>query len=167
MSEYESKEVLLLIDEIYIQCGGGLEYEECLAEGWVTYIEARQIISVSCKHFWQLIANEIIERFAEMRRTRNRKISVESRLSLDQNIGDSKEDIRSILFPVQGDFTNGVILWQYAKSLGEKKYQMMQYMSQGEEDEYIMDKLRMTSDFYYELKEELKTDMLVYIDEQL
>jgi len=37
-------------------------------------------------------------------------------------------------------------------------------MSQGEEDEYIMDKLRMTSDFYYELKEELKTDMKMYIE---
>lgn len=166
MSEYERKEVLLLIDEIYAQYGGGLEYEECLAEGWVTYIEARQVISIFSKQFWQLITNEIVERFAEMRKTRNRKISLESRLSLDQKIGDSKEDIRSILFPVQGDFTNGVILWQYAKSLGEKKYQMMQCMSQGEEDEYIMDKLHMTSDFYYALKEELKTDMMVYIDAQ-
>ena len=35
-----------------------------------------------------------------------------------------------------------------------------------EEEAYIMGKLHMTSDFYYELKEELKTDMLVYIDAQ-
>ena len=156
MSEYERKEVIILIDEIYSQCGSGLEYEECLAEGWLAYIEARQRLSVFDKQFWKKITIEIIGRFAEMRKTRNRKISLESHLSLDQKIGDSREEIQSILFPAQGDFTNGVILWQYAKSLGKTKYQMMQYMSQGIEDAYIIDRLHMTSDFYYELKEELK-----------
>lgn len=164
MSEYERKEVMILIDEIYAQCGRGLSYEECLAEGWLAYAEARQGLSVFSKQFWLDVSGAIIERLAEMRKNRNRKISLESKLSLDQKVGDSKEDLRSILFPVQGDFTNGVILWQYAKSLGKIKYKMMQYMAQGIEDAYIIDRLHMTNELYYELKEELKTDMKMYMD---
>ena len=89
-------------------------------------------------------------------------MALESKLSLDQTIGDSREDIRSILFPVQGDFTNGVILWQYAKSLGKTKYKIMQCMVQEIGDADIIDKLHISSELYYQLKEELKNDMRIY-----
>ena len=115
MSEYERNEVMALLDEVYAQCGSGLNYEECLAEGWLAYVEAKQKLSVFSEQFWKNISIEIVERLTEIRKDRNRKMALESKLSLDQTIGDSREDIRSILFPVQGDFTNGVILWQYAK----------------------------------------------------
>ena len=164
MSEYERNEVMALLDEVYAQCGSGLNYEECLAEGWLAYVEAKQKLSVFSEQFWQNILIEIVERLAEIRKDRNRKMALESKLSLDQTIGDSREDIRSILFPVQGDFTNGVILWQYAKSLGKTKYKMMQCMAQEMEDADIIEKLHMTSELYYKLKEELKNDMKIYKD---
>lgn len=165
MSEYEYQQVMKLLDEVYNIWGRGLDRDEWESIGWVAYMEARKKhISEYYSDYWEEIARNVVASINRMRDVRNEKISLESRLSLNCKLGESKEEIGSILFPTQGDFTNGIALWDYVKHLGKKKFIIMKSLAWREDDYEIMEKMHMSKDEYYSIKFELQEDMMHYIN---
>lgn len=162
-SEYEIQQVNRIIDEIY-KTMSGLDREECQSAGWCSYMEMKNafLFQYHTESYWETVINGIVDEFEQMRIERNNKISLESTLSLNQHLGDSEEEAGEILFPIQGDFTNGVILWDYLKGLGEEKYPILRLMSDREEDSDIIEILHLDKNKYFEIKEQLKEDMRVY-----
>ena len=164
MSRYEEEQVGRLIEKIYQIYGRGLPKADCVSDCWISYLEYRKSHGKNFRCRWERVTEYMIDEIRQIRKLRNNRIRLESRLSLDQSFCDNDEDIRSILFPAKGDFTKGVILWDYAWHLGVEKSRILRYMVRDEDDSYIMRKLGLSEQRYRELKTELREDMTVYIN---
>lgn len=164
MSKYEESQVNRLIEAVYRFWGKGLSKEDCISGCWITYLEYKNKYGKESLHYWQDVAERMAEEISRIRKSRNERCRIESKLSLNQQYGDSGEEIRSILFPVKGDFTNSVILWEFAKQLGLEKWRIMSYIANDEDDDYIMKKLGISEQRYLQIKAELREDMKGYID---
>ena len=83
---------------------------------------------------------------------------------MNQTYMDSEEEIGSISFPKQGDFTKMFDFWDFAMRLGNEKYWIIHGLVNGEDDEYIIKKLKLSDKRYYDVKADLQKDMLYYIN---
>lgn len=166
MSDYEINEASKFIYSLYFEAGQGLEEEECISEAWLTFFEAKENYRYGTLDydFWRFAGEKVIQHLEELRKVRSERIRNESKLSLDLQFGDMKESIGSYLFPVQGDFVKSIILWEYAKSLGDEKYMILKLLSQQEEDYQIMERMHLPLEKFYCKKIELKEDLKKYLD---
>ncbi len=165
MSEYERDQVASLIDEVCRQCGGGLDGEELRSNCWLAYFEMKKkLAGCSSFYFWPVAAEHMIRAAEEMRAARNDRYSLESRMSLNQIARNCGKEIGDAIFPKGNDFTRGVALWDYARRLGETKYRIICYLAQGEEDDYIIEKMAISESRYLEIMAELREDLKDYIN---
>ena len=68
------------------------------------------------------------EHFDEIRKERNHKMTVESRLSLNQKCGESKEEIGCLFASKSGDFVKRIALWDFMKHLDKRKYKIVRLL---------------------------------------
>ena len=113
---------------------------------WASYLEARLL--------------ELIE---QMRGQRNRRICVESGLSLDQPWGGRGRQPAEFLGPPRGDFTNGVAFWDYLARLGDEKLQLARMYCRKETDAEILAHTNMDCRTLRRLKLELREDLERYL----
>lgn len=166
MSQYEYKQASKMIHDCYDNFGQGLDFEECYSASWVAYLEVRERVSniYNTDTLWVEARPQIIEVIKNIRKIRNDKMRMESRLSLNQTLGESDEPVYTFLFPVHGDFVNGICLWDYIDGLGGKKAKILHLLYQGEDDISIMDRLQLKIFEYYDLIIEIKGDLMVYME---
>lgn len=164
MSKHEEEQVTRLIEAVYRYCGKGLPKEDFVSDCWVAYLEYKENIKTNSMNYWKKVTEYMFVELSKLRTIRNNKYRIESRLSLNQKCGESREEMSSILFPVNGDFTKGVILWDFASGLGPEKSMIMSYMAHGEDDGYIMERMGIALQRYQMLKMELRDDMTEYIN---
>ncbi len=141
--------------------------EECRSEGWFAYWEARTLYPKyeGCCDFWTYTFFHMKNKLDNLRKTRNKRISEESPFSLNQMVSDAnREAIETVLFPIQGDFTSGVMLWDYAYRLGEMKHQIMRKLTLQETDQEIMEALHLNPCEYFRMKQELRQDLQEYLE---
>ncbi len=168
MSRREEQQVQRLSEAVYYSCGKGLLKEEVISVCWVAYLENKQkFIGFHSEDYWTEAAKYMKKYIALMRGDRNRRCSIQSKLSLNQKCheaGEEGEEIGNVFFHAYGDFTKGVILWDYARSLGEMKLEIMKCMVYGDNDREIMKRMSMSEEYYGEIKKELQKDMDRYIN---
>lgn len=167
LSALEYRQVQKFIDKMCRRYGKNLDQEECQSESWCAYWEARTFYPQyqGCCDFWTYAFLRIKNKLELIRQTRNQRISGESPFSLNQMVADTrKEAVEIVLFPIQGDFTNGVMLWDYAYRLGWIKHQIMRRLSLRETDEEIMQSLHLNLYEYYRMKQELRQDLQKYLE---
>ena len=115
--------------------------------------------------FGHMLFFRIKNKLDALRKIRNQRISEESPFSLNQMVLDTgKEAEETMLFPIQGDFTNGVMLWDCAYRLGWMKHQIMRKLSLQETDQEIMESLHLNLCEYCRMKQELRRDLQEYLE---
>lgn len=166
ITKYELSQVNKFIYSLYIIYGHGLSWEECLEVSLLEYAEARHDLGYiyNSDTLWEVARRRIVNAIKKVRKLRNDKISLQGKLSLNQTIGESDEPVYNYLFPVQGDFTNAVCMWDFVSRLGKKKQRVARMLYQGEDDLDIIERLHMGRDEYYEIKLQLQNDMKVYME---
>lgn len=165
VSDYEEKQVNRFLDDLYLLEGRHLKKEECIVEGWIVYLDGRKRYrySIADSGYWTYVQKNVLKRFKEMRKARNEKIRLESRLSLNQKVGDSREEIGTLIVGKCGDFANNIVLWDYVSHLGKVKYDIVRLMYNREEDRDIMTILKLEKPAYLELKRQLEHDFRIYL----
>lgn len=165
-TKYEYQQANKFIQEMYDLYGQGLEMEDSKQTSWMAFWEIRStMLDVSnTELLWVLAKKRIVIALREMRKVRNNRIKLESNLSLNQTWDDSDEPEYTYFTPVQGDFSNAVCLWSYVQELGKRKEIILKKLYYGEEDSDIMDALQMEPEEYYEIKWQLRNDMLKYFE---
>ena len=166
MSEYEYRQVSNFIDEVYFIWGRRLNKTECRGECWIVYFEGKRQYqyNITSEEYWDYILLKIKERLKEMKRIKNERIRLESRMSLNCKYGECKEEIMTIIPNRSGDFVNGIALWDYSKSLGKIKYAILRLMNAGEGDLEIINILGVPECEYYGYKAELRSDFERYLN---
>lgn len=165
MSRREEQHVQRLSEAAYYSFGKGLLKDDVISVCWVAYLENKQkLIGFHSEDYWMEAAKYMEKYIAVMRRDRNRRCSVQSKLSMNQTCNDSGEEIGSILFHIYGDFTKSVALWDYARRLGEKKWKIIKCIVYGDDDREIMRRVNMDEECYWEIKKGLQEDMNRYIN---
>lgn len=166
LSVYEEKQVSRFLYELYLLWSETLEESECIGEGWIVYLDGKEKYQydIGDVDYWDYVQTNVKEKFADLKRIRNEKISLESRMSLNQRIPGTEEEI-GIFFPGKtGNFENSIVLWDYAKRLGSLKYAILRLMCAREEDYDIQHILHLSEEEYYRLKRELRNDFLNYVN---
>ncbi len=163
MSKCEEILVDRLVKRIVSRIGRGLDKQDCYIVCWIAYLENRSMY-LGKLSFWEDITLCIIFEVDKLRKERNRRFRMQSKLSLDQKIDSSDIEVREILRPKKMGFEDGIALWDYAKRLGKEKERIMRLMAQGENDQYIMNKMNISKTKYERLREELKKDMIRYLN---
>ena len=137
---------------------GSMDEEECLSEAWRAFLEARYSYRwvAGCCGFRAYAAVCIQESLDLMRRRRNQRISLESRLSLDMCFEGSAESVGARYFRKVGDFSGWVILKDMIERQEEPKRRVLWQMLQGLSDAEIMEEDRMDAQDYYRVIEELQ-----------
>ena len=140
----------------------------CISEGWIVYLDGKEKYryDIGDAEYWQYVQENVKRRFAELRTVRNERIRLESRMSLNQTVGDAEEEIGVLVPAKTGDFVNSIALWDYAQRLGGIKYEVLKLMYAKEEDYDIMRILRLDREDYYEIKRELREDFERYLYEE-
>ena len=167
LSSLEYRQVQKFIDKMCKRYGKNLDQEECQSECWFAYWEARTFYPryEGCCDFWTYAFFRIKNKLDALRKIRNQRISEESPFSLNQMVLDTgKEAEETMLFPIQGDFTNGVMLWDCAYRLGWMKHQIMRKLSLQETDQEIMESLHLNLCEYCRMKQELRRDLQEYLE---
>lgn len=164
MSAYEYAQVNRFIYQLYLEYGRGLEFDECRSIAFLEYVEVRREMGdIYDKDFlWVYSEKRIIEALKNARKARNHRFHQMARLSLNQTIGDSDEPVYSILFPAKGDFVNYVCLWYDMKQFGQAGYKLLSRLYWGDEDWEIMERMRMSADEYFSLKNYLRRKLKEY-----
>ena len=164
LSFYEQNQVEHFLYELYCLLGGSLDEDMCISEGWIVYLEGREKYQydIGDAAYWEYVQRNVKERLSELKQIRSRRIRLESRLSLNQTFGETKEELGCWLAGKSGDFVNGIALWDYAKRLGSLKYEVLRLMYGREDDYNIMRILELDKENYYEIKKELRKDFLFY-----
>lgn len=164
LSRYEEEQVTKFLYEMYLLWGGSLDADTCIGEGWITYLEGREKYKyhIGDVDYWEYVHSNVKRRLEKLKQVRNERIRLESKLSLNQTFGETKEEIGTIIARKSGDFANSVVLWDYINRLGDQKYKVLKLMYVGEEDYDIMNILHLSQEKYYEIKRELRTDFQHY-----
>lgn len=166
ISRYEENQVDRFLYDLYLLWGGNLDEDMCIGEGWIVYLEGREKYQydIGDAEYWEYVRTNVKKLFLDLRKIRNNRIRIESRLSLNQRFGEEKEEIGAIFPGKTGDFANYVALWDYAERLGSIKYEILNLMNAREEDYDIMRILHLDKEDYYGLKKELREDFLYYLE---
>ena len=120
ISRYEENQVDRFLYDLYLLWGGNLDEDMCIGEGWIVYLEGREKYQydIGDAEYWEYVRTNVKKLFLDLRKIRNNRIRIESRLSLNQRFGEEKEEIGAIFPGKTGDFANYVALWDYAERLG-------------------------------------------------
>ncbi len=161
MSKNEERLVDSLIREIVFINGRGLDKEDCYIVCWIAYLENKTLY-MGRASFWEDVALCIIKEVDSLRKNRSSRCRIESKLSLDQKIGPLDTEVREYLRPRRMYFEDRIALWDFAGRLGAEKEQVMRFMAQGEDEDYIRKIMRFSKIEYSHLREELKEDMMYY-----
>ena len=166
ISRYEENQVDRFLYDLYLLWGGNLDEDMCIGEGWIVYLKGREKYQydIGDAEYWEYVRTNVKKLFLDLRKIRNNRIRIESRLSLNQRFGKEKEEIGAIFPGKTGDFANYVALWDYAERLGSIKYEILNLMNAREEDYDIMRILHLDKEDYYGLKKELREDFLYYLE---
>lgn len=168
ISMYEENQVERFLYELYLLWGGSLEEATCIGEGWIVYLEGRERYQydIDDVKYWEYVQENVKKRFCELRAIRNERIRLESRLSLNQKFGETREEIGTLIPGKQGDFVKYIALWDYAERLNGREYEILRLMNAREDDYDIMRILHLDKEYYYEIKRELRKDFKRYLDEE-
>lgn len=166
LSTYECRQVDIFLYELYSIWGKNLDAEECRNEGWIVYLTGRKkyAYEIGDAEYWEYVEKNVRERLKQLRKNRNEKCHFESKMSLNCKYGEEKEEIGTIIPCKNGNFENGVILWNYIQNLGKKKYKIIKLMYEGEDDYDIMTQLHLSEEEYFETKMEIRNDFQFYIN---
>lgn len=117
ISRYEENQVDRFLYDLYLLWGGNLDEDMCIGEGWIVYLEGREKYQydIGDAEYWEYVRTNVKKLFLDLRKIRNNRIRIESRLSLNQRFGEEKEEIGAIFPGKTGDFANYVALWDYAE----------------------------------------------------
>lgn len=164
LSIYECRQVDKFLYKLHSIWGQNLDAEECRNEGWIVYLIGREkyAYDIGDAKYWEYVEKNVRERLNQLRKNRNEKYRVESKMSLNCKYGEEKEEIGTIIPFKNGYFENGVILWDYIQNLGRKKYQIIKLMYEGEDDYDIMMQLHLSEEEYFEIKMEIRNDFQLY-----
>lgn len=167
MSAYEYAQANDFIYRLYKKYGKGLEYEECRGMGFLEYAEVRRRYDdiYNTEYLWLYAAERIIDVFREARAIRNEKIRLEATLSLNQCIGESREPVYTFLPSKKNNFDRSVCLWFDMKQLEKTDYQILCGLYWGADDWELIDRLRITTDEYFERKCILRENLQDYLAE--
>ena len=167
MSGYEFAQVNNFIYQLYEKYGTGLEFDECRSIGYLEYEETRRAIGDACntEYLWIYAKGKIAEAFKKARRIRNEKIRLESNLSLNQNIGECKEPVYTIIPAKEHGFDRSVCLWLDLRQLEESDYKIISGLYWGADDWEIINYLRMSTDEYFARKSILREMLQKYLEE--
>ena len=103
-SYQEIPKIQTYIRKVYIEFARTLDEEEFNSAAWLAYWEAK----VSYPRFqgccdWETyLLHRLREAAQELKRQRNRRIALESQVSLDQPVGDGRNTVRDLVFPGKG-----------------------------------------------------------------
>lgn len=100
ISRYEENQVDRFLYDLYLLWGGNLDEDMCIGEGWIVYLEGREKYQydIGDAEYWEYVRTNVKKLFLDLRKIRNNRIRIESRLSLNQRFGEEKEEIGAI-FP--------------------------------------------------------------------
>lgn len=165
MSDYEVKEASRFISDIYELHGRSLDEEEWTGEAWVAYMELWRRCEgrIYLYYDWGQVYHELRAVMARLKSARNKKITLESRLSLNAVYGENGQMAEAWFPRVRGDFVNQIALWDYVKRLGGLKARILTLMAKREEDYEIMEAMHLSVQEYYLIKMELRFDFEMYL----
>ena len=80
---YEEMQVNRFLHDLYVLWGGKLDEEMCIGEGWIVYMEGREKYTsdISDAEYWGYVRDNVKKRLEELKKIRNERMSLESRLS--------------------------------------------------------------------------------------
>lgn len=138
--------------------GRSLDKEECFSEAWRAFLEARYTyhLVAGCCSFTVYAERCITESLCRLRRDRNDRMSLESKLSLDMAFMDSDETVGARFFRKVNDCTANVALWDFVERQGEEKHRILRQMNMGMDDGEIMEKNHMDAQTFDRLLAELR-----------
>lgn len=167
MSAYEYEQVNRFIYQLYLEYGRGLEYDECRGVALLEYAEVRnELDDIYDKDLlWIYSEERIVAALKNARKLRNRIFRRSAILSLNQTIGESNEPVYSILFPANGNFVDSVCLWYDMKLFGRSGYRLLSALYRGDEDWEIMERMRISADEYFSLKNQVRRKLKEYMEE--
>lgn len=113
--------------------------------------------------YWDYVQRILEEHFDEMRKERNDRMKVESRLSLNRKYGESKEEIGCLFASKNGDFVKRIALWDFMDHLGDRKYKVARLLYSREEKKEIIKILELSEHDYDAIIQELRLDFQEYI----
>ena len=163
MSEYEIRLTNELIHEIVKLKGYAMEKEDCIDECWVVYLENRAACKTQ-KDYWDHMTYYLIRRMEELRVQRNRRFRVESRISYNGTMLDSDEQIGDILFASENRHEDSIAFWNFIEGLGTEKCGVAKCLALFGDDDWAMRRMNISKERYDEIKEELKADMMEYLE---
>ena len=165
ISTYEEHQVNQFLHELYKLYGKGMEEDEFAADGWEVYLIGKKKwkFDIADSRYWDYVQQNMEDHIEELRKIRNQRIQLESRLSMNHVVGENKEEIGTLLHGKAGDFANSVILWNYASWLGKEKYSVLNLMNAREEDKDIMQILGLDKESYDRIIDELRVDFQCFL----
>lgn len=163
--DQEIEQVNQLVQKLYRGSPHTLDKEEFTGAVWLAYWEARTTYHLfeGCCDWDAYLQTRLDETVETLRCERNRRMSIESRFSLNQPVGQSQKPAVDVLFPMHGDFTRGTDFWDYMERLGDAKYNMVRGFCRRDSDREIMAHLHLEPPEFYRLKKELQTDVQAYL----
>ncbi|WP_298022327.1 hypothetical protein [uncultured Dysosmobacter sp.] len=161
----EQEQIDAMIETLRRRSAAALDKEEFTSAVWLAYYEADSSYHLfeGCCDWDAYLHTRLNEAIEALKCERNRRMSVESRFSLNQPVGRSQRPAIDVLFPMQGDFTRGIDFWDYMERLGSPKYNMVRGFCRRDSDQEIMTDLHMAAPEFYQLKWELQADMWKYL----
>lgn len=165
ISAYEENQVNLFIHNLYLLYGKSIDKYIFLNESWIAYLEGKEKwnFDITDTEYWEYVQETIERRLENLKKIRNNRIRIEANLSLNQKIKETNEEISTVIHGKAGDFANSVILWSYAKQLGEEKYKILKLINGREEDKDIMKIMKLNKDSYEKIRRELKADFQCFL----
>lgn len=166
LSIHEIAQANKFINDMYVKFGQGMNEKEFIGNSWIAYLEARKryCYEITSAQYWLDVEKVMWDKIEEQKKYRNRMYRLNAQLSLDQTWREYKESIGSLFFPVQGNFVNGIVFWDYVNRLEDKKVRIIRLITEREDDYDIVERLHMSLDEYYELKLEIREDMREYYE---
>lgn len=165
MSQYETEQLLKFIDAMFPDWKCIMDRGTCRSEGFIAYL--RKMGKYRCildkPQYWDYVQRILEEHFDEMRKERNDRMKVESRLSLNRKYGESKEKIGCLFASKNGDFVKRIALWDFMDHLGDRKYKVARLLYSREEKKEIIKILELSEHDYDAIIQELRLDFQEYI----
>ena len=157
-SELEFQAVNRFIHQQVRQYGHHMDEEECCAEAWRALLEARYSYHLveGCCDFRAYAEHCVAEGLDLLRRQRDPRFKLESRLSLDMRYDGARESLGERYFRKTSDCSGIVALRDFMERQGKEKCRVLWHLYYQEDDLVIMEEERLTPERYYGMLEELQ-----------